>query len=597
MTQARLLGGRYELGGPIGLGGMAEVFRGVDVRLGRDVAVKVLRADLARDPSFQARFRREAQSAASLNAPSIVSVYDTGEDVGLGAASGGASGGAQVPYIVMEFVDGRTLRDVLKAEGRLMPQRALEVTADVLSALEVAHNAGIVHRDIKPGNVMLTPTGEIKVMDFGIARAVADSSSTMTQTAAVIGTAAYLSPEQARGEPVDARSDIYSTGCLLYELITGGPPFTGDSPVAVAYQHVREDPVPPSERDPSLSPDVDSVVLMAMAKNPDNRYQSAADMRADLLRAAAGERVAAAPVQRSRGSAAVQTATVLRPAGPNRRRRAGIAALFVVVLLAVLVGVGLLVRNLVGGGSNLVPAPALLGLSQEVATQRLTDVGLRTGEVTMRFDERPAGTVIGQSPDAQIVVRKGGKVDLVVSEGIEMTLVPQVIGQSQPEAEAILDDAKLTVDRVVQRDGNIAAGVVLDTLPRPGVQVRAGSGVTLVVSSGRLQVPDVRGRTRDDAEAALRRAGFSVTVESRDSRGAPGRVIDQRPVDASANRGSTVVIVLSRTPRPPSPSPSSVSPTPSPSAASPSPSPSPSPSATAKPTARPSASPSASPTR
>ena len=263
---------------------MAEVLAGRDVRLGRTVALKVLRPELARDPAFQARFRREAQAAASLNAPCIVSVYDTGEDEN------------GVPFIVMERVEGRTLREVLQQEGRLLPQRALEVAADVCAALQVAHESGIVHRDVKPGNVMLTPSGEVKVMDFGIARAVADAAVTATQTSAIVGTAAYLSPEQARGEHVDARSDLYSTGCLLYELVTGAPPFTGDSPVAVAYQHVREDPVPPTAYDETLSPDVDAVVLKAMSKNPANRYQSAAEMREDLLRAAAGDPVEATPV-------------------------------------------------------------------------------------------------------------------------------------------------------------------------------------------------------------------------------------------------------------------------------------------------------------
>jgi serine/threonine protein kinase len=236
MTQPRLLGGRYELDGVVGRGGMAEVYRARDLRLDRIVAVKTLREDLARDQTFQARFRREAQSAASLNHPSIVAVYDTGED---------EAGHAPVPYIVMEYVDGRTLRDLLREDRRLLPERAMEITDGVLRALEYSHRNGIVHRDIKPGNVMLTREGNVKVMDFGIARAVSDSQATMTQTAQVIGTAQYLSPEQARGERVDARSDLYSTGCLLYELLTGRPPFTGDSPVAIAYQHVRENPIPP----------------------------------------------------------------------------------------------------------------------------------------------------------------------------------------------------------------------------------------------------------------------------------------------------------------------------------------------------------------
>src|ERR1700729_3583678 len=289
MTQPRLLGGRYELDGIVGRGGMAEVFRARDIRLDRIVGVKTLRDDLARDQTFQARFRREAQSAASLNHPSIVAVYDTGED---------QMGNTPVPYIVMEYVDGRTLRDLLRDDRRLLPERALEITDGVLRALDYSHRNGIVHRYIKPGNVMLTRTGDVKVMDFGIARAVSDAQATKTQTAQVIGTAQYLSPEQARGERVDARSDLYSTGCLLYELLTGRPPFTGDSPVAIAYQHVRENPIPPSQVDPELPAWCGAIRLKAMAKSPADRYQTAADMRADLQRAASGLPVAAAPPTR-----------------------------------------------------------------------------------------------------------------------------------------------------------------------------------------------------------------------------------------------------------------------------------------------------------
>ena len=239
-SQPTLVGGRYELGELLGRGGMAEVRKGTDTRLGRVVAVKRLRTDLASDATFQARFRREAQSSASLNHPTIVAVYDTGEE----PATDGP--GVAQPYIVMEYVAGRTLRDVLREGRKILPERALEITSGVLSALDYSHRAGIIHRDIKPGNVMLTPSGDVKVMDFGIARAISDAQSTMTQTAAVVGTAQYLSPEQARGETVDSRSDVYSAGCLLYELLTGRPPFVGDSPVAVAYQHVREPVTPPS---------------------------------------------------------------------------------------------------------------------------------------------------------------------------------------------------------------------------------------------------------------------------------------------------------------------------------------------------------------
>src|SRR3954467_7797388 len=279
-----VLGNRYEVGELLGRGGMAEVHLGRDTRLGRVVAIKLLRIDLARDATFQARFRREAQSAAALNHPAIVAVYDTGEEQVVEAGGSLVS----LPYIVMEFVEGHTLRELMHDGRPLDVDTALDVTARVLSALEYSHRAGIVHRDIKPANVMMTPNGDVKVMDFGIARAMADASSTMTQTQAVIGTAQYLSPEQARGETVDARSDLYSAGCLLYELLTGRPPFVADSPVAVAYQHVREEPQPPSAFNPAVPEAVDRIVLHALAKDRETRYQSAAATRRDTERDLAG---------------------------------------------------------------------------------------------------------------------------------------------------------------------------------------------------------------------------------------------------------------------------------------------------------------------
>ncbi|HYY11758.1 MAG TPA: Stk1 family PASTA domain-containing Ser/Thr kinase, partial [Kineosporiaceae bacterium] len=282
-----VLGNRYEVGDLLGRGGMAEVHIGRDTRLGRVVAIKLLRTDLARDATFQARFKREAQSAAALNHPAIVAVYDTGEEQVVEA--GGAV--VSLPYIVMEYVEGHTLRELMHDGQPLEVGAALDVTARVLSALEYSHRAGIVHRDIKPANVMMTTNGDVKVMDFGIARAMSDASSTMTQTQAVIGTAQYLSPEQARGETVDARSDLYSGGCLLYELLTGRPPFVADSPVAVAYQHVREEPQPPSVFTPAVPPAVDRIVLHALAKDRETRYQTAAEFRADIEAALAGRPV------------------------------------------------------------------------------------------------------------------------------------------------------------------------------------------------------------------------------------------------------------------------------------------------------------------
>src|ERR1700727_1944375 len=386
MTQPRLLGGRYELDGVVGRGGMAEVYRARDIRLDRIVAIKTLRADLARDQIFQARFRREAQSAASLNHPSIVAVYDTGEDMATGVP---------VPYIVMEYVDGRTVRDLLQEGHRLLPERSLEIIDGVLRALDYSHQAGIVHRDIKPGNVMVTRNGDIKVMDFGIARAMSDAQATMTQTAQVIGTAQYLSPEQARGDRVDARSDLYSAGCLLYELLTGRPPFTGDSPVAIAYQHVTENPIPPSRVDPEIPAWADAIVLKAMAKDPADRYQTAGEMRNDLQRAMAGAPVAAppqatemyAPGTRQMGpgtmmAGAAPTGTI-SPYGPdgdgygedggNGRRKAlwWILGIVAALLLAV---IGYLLLS--GGGGKTTAVPSVVGQTQQQAVTEVTKAGL-----------------------------------------------------------------------------------------------------------------------------------------------------------------------------------------------------------------------------
>ena len=537
MKHDELLGQRYRLGEVIGRGGMAEVRHGSDIRLGRDVAVKVLREDLARDPLFRARFRREAQSAASLDAPTVVAVYDTGED------------DRGVPWIVMEFVDGRTLRDILTTEGRLLPERALEVTADVCSALDVAHAAGMVHRDIKPANVMLTSRGEVKVMDFGIAQAAAGAESTMTQTAAVIGTAAYLSPEQARGEHVDARSDLYSTGCLLYELVTGVPPFVGDSPVAVAYQHVRENPVPPSEYDPSLLPSMaqtlDAVILKAMAKNPANRYQSADEMREDLLRALSGQPVLATPVLAEEPEDGLLARAAVLSRLPDRKRYVyGIyaAALVVIALLS-----GLLVHALLGNDNNLIKPPSVIGLSQVEAVRTLALSGLRVDKVTGQFDPKPVGTVLAQSPESDFFVRKNGSVDLTVSRGIEVVQVPAVIGLSQPEAETDLGAVKLKI-KVVPRDGNFAAGQVLDAVPRAGTQLPAGSVITIVVASGQLLVPDVRGLTLQQAEQKLAEQGFGIGLRGQPSDLPQGTILNETPVNVLAARGSDVILDVATPP-------------------------------------------------
>jgi len=589
LPRERLLGSRYELRALLGIGGMAEVFLATDTRLDRDVAVKVLRADLARDPTFRQRFRREAQAAGSLSDPSIVAVYDTGEDT--------LDGARGVPWIVMEHVPGRTLREVLDQEGRLLPRRALEVVADVCSALQLAHAAGIVHRDVKPGNVMLTPAGEVKVMDFGIARAVAGGSQTMTQTAAVIGTAAYLSPEQARGEHVDGRSDVYSAGCLLYELLTGSPPFSGDSPVAVAYQHVREDPAPVSRSDGSLGPDVDAVVLKALAKNPANRYQSAALMGEDLLRAANGQPVEATPVLLEQpGVLPVASVRVPRPA---RRRAALVYGLFCLLLLAVVLGVALAVRSLQGGGTALVAAPAVEGLSQRDAETRLAAAGLTVGEVQPRYAAEPLGTVLAQAPVAGLLVGARSVVDLTVSQGVQLTRVPRVRQLSRQDAEAQLRDAELAVSAVIERNGTSARGTVLRVLPGEGKALPAGGTVALVVASGNAAVPSVVGQVQQIAVQRLQEAGFDVGVSFSPDAGPAGRVLSQVPAGGAAQVGSTVVLAVSQqetasspptptaSPTPMASSSPSAPPTPGPSPTSAPPAPSPTPSATRPPTAPP----------
>src|SRR6476660_8645317 len=306
-TAPRVLGGRYEVGKLIGRGGMADVHLGHDNRLGRQVAIKMLRSDLARDANFLMRFRRAAQSAAGLNHPSIVAIFDSGEDDSTVEGPGGTR--TTLPYIVMEYVDGQTLRQKLSEHEQLEPAEAIRITEGILDALAYSHRMGIVHRDIKPANVMITSSGHVKVMDFGIARAIADTAATMTQTQSVVGTAQYLSPEQAQGQTVDARSDLYSTGCLLFELLAGRPPFTGDSPVAIAYQHVGELPQPPSVWNDAVGGDLDAVTLHALEKDREVRYQDAAAFRVDLENIRLGRPISAGALATGAaiGAAATQT--------------------------------------------------------------------------------------------------------------------------------------------------------------------------------------------------------------------------------------------------------------------------------------------------
>ncbi|BBH65497.1 serine/threonine protein kinase [Actinoplanes sp. OR16] len=572
-AQARLLGGRYQVGELLGYGGMAEVHRGRDLRLGRDVAIKMLRSDLARDATFQERFRREAQNSAALNHPAIVAVYDTGEET--------SATGERLPFIVMEFVNGRTLKEVLAQEQRLQPRRALEIIADICAALEFSHRHGIIHRDIKPGNVMITQSGQVKVMDFGIARALASGATTMTQTSAVIGTAQYLSPEQARGESVDARSDVYAAGCVLFELVVGHPPFVGDSPVSVAYQHVREDPKPPSSIVRDLPPDIDAIALKALAKNPLNRYQSAQEMRADALRAVSGRPVMATPVMSQAETMAMngphqqwqpQAATTMQrpiPASVAQQRPpenksnwvmatlAGLAVLVVIVL-----GVALAMSRDRDNTSETptvatVTMPNLEGLTEEEARAELDQQGLNN-RVAQKptVDKDCTGTVKAQSPDANTQVEVTAEVSYQLCNAPEEVTVPTgLVGGTTSAAEAALVAKGLNpVIKEVASDK--PKGQVL-SVESAGKEVDPGTDITVKVSdNSQVLVPDVTGKSLEVARALLDAAGLNVDEETVQAEGNPGDVAAQNPgANKKVDKGSTITLSIIGEPVEESPSP------------------------------------------
>jgi beta-lactam-binding protein with PASTA domain/predicted Ser/Thr protein kinase len=558
------IGGRYQLSELLGRGGMAEVRKGTDVRLGRIVAVKRLRTDLASDPTFQARFRREAQSAASLNHPAIVAVYDTGEEM--------STDGTDVaqPYIVMEYVAGRTLREILREGRKILPERALEITSGVLSALDYSHRAGIIHRDIKPANVMLTPAGDVKVMDFGIARAVADASSTMTQTAAVIGTAQYLSPEQARGETVDSRSDVYSTGCLLYELLTGRPPFVGESPVSVAYQHVREQAAPPSSLDPELPPEIDAIVMKSLAKRVEDRYQSASAMRADIERYLAGKPVVAPVVPVDDDGTGFlphdepQATSVFGAAvtEPEEKKRRWPLALLALLIAALLIGAAVFGPMLFNSPPETRSVPTLLNMTRAEAAQALNDAGLVLGEVDRQASEDvPRGRVVSQDPTRGEFLPVGDPVDIVLSTGKPEVVVPDVLGDDRNEARNELQDLGLRVRLVEDQESDEEEGTVINSDPRPATSVSVGSLVTLFYSDGPEEVPSVLGMSQQRATTVLERAGFDVSVTfDPETRAEKGTVLEQSPEAFSEQpAGTTVVITVSSYEEPepePEPTPS-----------------------------------------
>jgi eukaryotic-like serine/threonine-protein kinase len=599
------VGGRYELGELLGRGGMAEVRRAVDQRLGRSVAVKQLRTDLATDPTFQARFRREAQSAAGLNHPTIVAVYDTGEEVD-------PLTGVAIPYIVMELVEGSTLRDVLKDGRKILPERALELTQGVLDALSYSHKAGIVHRDIKPANVMLTSNGGVKVMDFGIARAVADTSATMTQTAAVIGTAQYLSPEQARGETVDSRSDLYSTGCLLYELLVGRPPFVGDSPVSVAYQHVRETPLPPSQLDPEISPEIDAVVLKALAKERSERYQSAKDMKDDISRLLAGQQTTAqqatAIVPLGAGAMAANAyddathvatpPTFVPPSGPEgpeeeyeeeepRKSRVGLAILVTALIVAALgLGGWGLYRILNPNTADTVEVPLVVGFTEEDARNQLINNQLQVEVKKVNGDEEGKGRVTAQDPVENTTVPVNSTVTITVNDGPKTATIPNnLVGQDVKDAVNTLEDLNFSnVKKVAAKSENSAAkpGEVTSISPKEGETVPLDTKITVRYATGKSDVPNFEGLSRAAAIRIANDAGFDDPVFSDQESSQPaGTVIAQSPrAGANVDRDTTIKLTLATAPSPPEPPPTTKEPTERPTTEPPTKSPTPTPTPT-----------------
>ncbi len=573
----RILAGRYEVGELIGRGGMAEVHIGHDTRLGRTVAIKILRSDLARDPSFQNRFRREAQAAAALNHPAIVAVYDTGEDV-FTEPTGVV---AHVPFIVMEYVEGHTVRDILR-DGHAVPiEEAVEITIGVLSALEYSHHAGIVHRDIKPANVMLTPTGAVKVMDFGIARAVADSAATMTATQAVIGTAQYLSPEQARGESVDARSDLYSTGCLLFELLTGRPPFVGDSLVSVAYQHVREAAPVPSSIASDVPEALDRITMKALAKDREQRYSSAAEFRSDLEAVLRGGAVGAPPVGTAMvaavpagdatqvlaptpatqafppvaapwGATGVTTvATDTPPEDEENKRPWLIWVLVAIAVLAVAGIVALLVANAGDKEPEQIAVPTLVGLTEDEAKAAITEADLVVGKRTAAPSDAPQGQVISTDPPEGTMVDPETPIDYVLSSGPDSVKVEDVSGRTASAAEKILEGQGLVVNGDQQDDNNpnFPKGQVTKTDPAAGDTVDAGTSVTLYVSTGNVELPDLVGKSQDEALDIL--AGLKLVSSVREvttTEKDPGTVLSQDRQAGLVSQGTRVTIEVAVAP-------------------------------------------------
>jgi beta-lactam-binding protein with PASTA domain/tRNA A-37 threonylcarbamoyl transferase component Bud32 len=545
-----VLSDRYQVETRIGAGGMAEVYRGFDQVLNRTVAIKVLLPQMARDTSFVERFRREAQAAARLNQPNIVGVYDTGADDG-------------TQYIVMEFIEGRTLAEFMATGRRPTPSQAAEIAQKIAAAIAAAHAQGVIHRDIKPGNVMITRDGVIKVMDFGIARVL--GPETAPQTSAVLGTASYLSPEQAQGGPVDARTDIYSLGAVLYELLTARPPFTGDSPVAVAYKQVNEAPAVPSSLNPDVPARLDAVVMKALSKNPSNRYQTAEEFSADLARVIAGQEVEATPLMPAAIGDATQVISrpsahtaVLPPTEEPKGsgRKVWLGVLIGVLLFALLAGAGyLLVTSLTDEGEQkpLIELDDYRGRPYLDVKRELEDIGLEVVRTTKETDQPDeVGTVLAQDPEAGRSIAEGGTVTLTVGVAPDTVVVPDLSEMTVSQAQAALRDADLTLGSTLEESSaDVADGLVIRSDPAVDAEVEPGTAVDIYVSTGpeMVEVPDVSSAclSYGGAGQLIRDADLVIAkgdpVPSTETCANPSRIIAQDPLAGTpVEAGSTVTV-------------------------------------------------------
>lgn len=578
-----MLAGRYQVGELIGRGGMADVFEGVDLRLGRRIAIKLLKSDLANDENFESRFAQEAQASAKMAHPTIVRIYDAGEET----TTDEHGNTRKTPFIIMEYVRGKLLRDLMH-ERRLTLSEAVRYATGVLTALEYSHRAGIIHRDIKASNIMVTEDGQVKVMDFGIARAISDSSATQAHTSGIVGTAQYFSPEQARGEAVDARTDLYSTGVLLYEMLAGRPPFKGDTAVSVAYQHVSEKVVPPSEHNDEITAELDQVVLNALAKDREERFQTAEEFRDHLRAAASGESITrplpkTTPAQTteapptevigevqpddffkelgvdfgsSPATTAIPTQTITKTDRPSAGLLWGLgsgAAVVLVGLLIWLITLGGALQPFTPPTNAGIPVADVTGALFDDGAQVLRDQGLLVLRLTEPSDEVEAGLIIRTDPPAGTAVPERTTIEVFVSSGRLETSVPLLNGLSEAEAGAALEAAGLVLGVITPANSpSIAKGLVIESSPAANTKLPEGSTVNLVVSDGFVEVPNVRNLSVSDAQRIMQspEVGFTVVIEPPfDCLGTVGSIVEDQSIEPGlAPQKSEVILTLNCVP-------------------------------------------------